>query len=52
MIFQKKEDSAIKTFMEVILAPLNNWSDDFIKFKVAAYPDRIPFGKIDEEKLT
>lgn len=49
--FSEIDDSAIKTFMEVILAPLNNWSDDFIKFKVAAYPDRIPFGKIERGKV-
>lgn len=49
--FSEIEDSAIKTFIEVLLAPLNNWSDDFIKFKVAAYPDRIPFGKIDHGKI-
>lgn len=49
--FSEIEDTAIKTFTEVILAPLNNWSDDFIKFKVAAYPDRIPFGKIERGKI-
>lgn len=49
--FSEIDDSAIKTFMEVILTPLNNWSDNFIKFKVAAYPDRIPFGKIERGKI-
>lgn len=49
--FSEIEDTAIKTFTEVILTPLNNWSDDFIKFKVAAYPDRIPFGKIERGKV-
>lgn len=49
--FSEIDDSAIKTFINVLLAPLNNWSDDFIKFKVAAYPDRIPFGKIDHGKI-
>src|SRR5690606_36086433 len=33
------------------LAPLNNWSEEFIKFKVAAYPNRIYYGKIDPGKI-
>lgn len=49
--FSEIDDFAIKTFVDVILAPLNNWSDEFIKFKVAAYPDRIYYEKIDPGKI-
>ncbi|MBC7748662.1 MAG: MarR family transcriptional regulator [Methylotenera sp.] len=49
--FSEIEDYALKTFVDVILAPLNNWSDEFIKFKIAAYPNRIYYGKIDPGKV-
>lgn len=49
--FSEIDDKAIKTFVDVILAPLNNWSDEFIKFKIAAYPNRIYYGKIDPGKV-
>ena len=39
--FSEIDDDAIETFVEVLLAPLNNWSEEFIKFKIAAYPNRI-----------
>lgn len=49
--FSEMNDKSIKSFVDVILAPLNNWSEEFIKFKVAAYPNRIYFGKIDPGKV-
>ncbi len=49
--FSEIDDFAIKTFVDTILAPLNNWSDEFIKFKIAAYPNRIYYGKIDPGKV-
>jgi hypothetical protein len=49
--FSEIEDFALKTFVDVVLAPLNNWSDEFIKFKIAAYPNRIYYGKIDPGKV-
>lgn len=49
--FSEIDDEAIKLFMDVILAPLNNWSNEFIKFKVAAYPNRIPYGKLQLDKI-
>ncbi|WP_445711014.1 winged helix-turn-helix domain-containing protein [Flavobacterium sp.] len=49
--FSEIEDDSIITFVDVILAPLNNWSEEFIKFKVAAYPNRIYYGKIDPGKI-
>ena len=49
--FSEIDDNSIVTFVDVILAPLNNWSEEFIKFKVAAYPNRIYYGKIDPGKI-
>ncbi len=49
--FSEIDDSAIKVFVDVVLAPLNNWSEEFIKLKVAAYPNRIYYGKIDLGKI-
>lgn len=49
--FSEIDDNAIEVFVDVLLAPLNNWSEDFIKFKIAAYPNRIHYGKIDPGKV-
>lgn len=49
--FSELDDDSIKYFTDVIIAPLNNWSEEFIKFKVAAYPNRIYYGKIDSTKV-
>jgi len=42
---------AIKVFIDTIVAPLNNWSNEFIKFKVAFYPNRVHYGDIDPGKI-
>lgn len=49
--FSEIDDESMRVFVDVVLAPLNNWSDEFIKFKVAAYPNRIYYGKIDTGKI-
>lgn len=49
--FSEIPDHFMRVFVDVILAPLNNWSEEFIKFKVAAYPNRVYFGKIDQGKI-
>lgn len=49
--FSEIDDLAIRIFVDVILTPLNNWSEEFIKFKVAAYPNRVHFGKLDPGKI-
>lgn len=49
--FSEIDDSSMRTFVDVVLAPLNNWSDEFIKFKIAAYPTRLYYGKIDTGKI-
>ena len=40
-----------KLFVDVILAPLNNSSDERVKLKIAGYPNRIYYGKIDPGKI-
>jgi hypothetical protein len=42
---------AMKIVVDTILAPLNNWSEELIKFKVACYPGRIYLGEIDKGKI-
>jgi hypothetical protein len=49
--FSELPEEAMRVVVDVLLAPLNNWSDEFIKFKIAAYPGRIYFGEIDKTKL-
>lgn len=41
----------MRVVVDVLLAPLNNLSDEFIKFKIAAYPGRIYLGSIDRTKI-
>jgi len=45
------DGDALRLFVDTIVAPLNNWSDEFIKFKIAFYPGRVHFGKIDPGKV-
>lgn len=40
-----------RLFVDVILAPLNNTSEEKIKLKIAAYPGRSYFGNIDPGKV-
>lgn len=49
--FSELPQDAMQVVVDVLLAPLNNWSDEFIKFKVAAYPGRIYYGDIDKTKI-
>ncbi|MBS1092889.1 hypothetical protein JK208_15050 [Gluconobacter sp. Dm-74] len=49
--FSELPEEAMRVFVDTILSPLNNWSNEFIKFKVAAYPGRVYFGKIDPTKV-
>ncbi|MBO2596329.1 winged helix-turn-helix transcriptional regulator [Shewanella algae] len=49
--FSEVDEITIKNFVDVVLAPLNNWGDEFICFKVAAYPNRLYFGDIDKGKV-
>jgi hypothetical protein len=49
--FSELPKEAMRVVVDAILAPLNNWSDELIKFKVAAYPGLIYYGAIDRSKI-
>lgn len=49
--FSEINEDAQKIFMDWFIAPLNNLSDDFIKFKIAVYPNRFYYGKLDNSKI-
>jgi hypothetical protein len=49
--FSELPYDAMKVVVDVLLAPLNNWSDEFIKLKIAAYPGRVYYGDIDKTKV-
>lgn len=49
--FSELPEGAMRTVVDVLIAPLNNWSDELVKFKVAAYPGRIYYGDLDKSKL-
>jgi hypothetical protein len=40
-----------RLFVDVILAPLNNSSNEAIKLKIAGYPGRVYYGRIDSTKV-
>lgn len=46
-----EDEESARMIVDVLLAPLNNWSNDFYKFKVAAYPGRVYYGAIDKQKI-
>ena len=49
--FSELPKDAMEIIVDTLLAPLNNWSDELIKFKVAAYPNRVYYGQIDKTKI-
>lgn len=49
--FSELPESAMRDVVDVLIAPLNNWSNELIKFKIAAYPGRIYYGDIDKSKI-
>lgn len=49
--FSELPEDAMKIVVDSLLAPLNNWSEELIKFKIAAYPGRIYYGAIDNSKI-
>jgi len=49
--FSELPEEAMRVVVDALLAPLNNWSEEFIKFKIAAYPGRIYYGDIDRTKI-
>lgn len=49
--FSEIDEEAQKIFIDWFVAPLNNLSDDFVKFKIATYPNRFYYGKLDNSKI-
>jgi DNA-binding MarR family transcriptional regulator len=49
--FSELPKDAMEIVVNTLLAPLNNWSDELIKFKVAAYPGMVYYGNIDKTKI-
>lgn len=49
--FSELSKNDIEEVVDTILVPFNNWSNDFIKLKVAMYPGRLYFGNIDKTKV-
>lgn len=49
--FSELPREAMTTVVDVLLAPLNNWSEELVKLKIAAYPGRIYYGEIDKTKI-
>jgi len=49
--FSELPEDAMKVVVDTLLAPLNNWSEELIKFKIAAYPGMIYYGAIDKAKI-
>ena len=40
-----------RLFVDVVLAPLNNSSNEAVKLKIAGYPGRVYYGRIDSSKV-
>lgn len=49
--FSELPEDAMRSVVDALIAPLNNWSDELLKFKIAAYPGRIYYGAIDKTKI-
>ena len=49
--YSEIDEEAQKIFMDWFVAPLNNLSDDFVKFKIAVYPQRFYYGMLDNSKI-
>lgn len=49
--FSELPQDAMAIVVDALLAPLNNWSEELIKFKIAAYPGMVYYGAIDKTKI-
>lgn len=49
--FSELPPEAMKVVVDSLISPLNNWSDELVKFKIAAYPGRIYYGGLDKSKI-
>ncbi|WP_455905570.1 hypothetical protein [Microbacterium sp.] len=48
--FSELPEEAMRIVIDAMVAPLNNWSEELVKFKIAAYPGRLYVGEIDPTK--
>lgn len=49
--FSELPRADMEQVIDTILTPFNNWSEEFIKLKVAVYPGRLYAGQIDLSKV-
>jgi hypothetical protein len=49
--FSELRQCDMEEVVDTVLSPFNNWSEEFIKLKVAVYPGRLYFGDIDRSKV-
>ncbi|MCG7595550.1 hypothetical protein [Mycobacterium sp. PSTR-4-N] len=49
--FSELPEGPMRAVVDTLIAPLNNWSDELVKFKIAAYPGRMYYGQLDKTKL-
>jgi DNA-binding MarR family transcriptional regulator len=49
--FSELPRADMEQVVDTILAPFNNWSEEFVKLKVAVYPGRLYAGAIDLSKV-
>lgn len=49
--FSEIDKYAQTLFMDWFIAPVNNLSEDFVKFKIATYPKRFHYGRLDNAKI-
>lgn len=49
--YSEIDEEAQRIFMDWFIAPLDNLSEDFVKFKIAAYPHRFYYGRLDNSKI-
>lgn len=49
--YSEIDQTALQLFCDLIVNSLNNNSDNFIKFKISAYPGRVELGELDRQKI-
>lgn len=49
--FSELPKTDMEEVVDTIITPFNNWSDEFIKLKVAVYPGRLYTGEVDRSKV-
>ncbi|MCE5211478.1 MAG: MarR family transcriptional regulator [Deltaproteobacteria bacterium] len=49
--FSELRQCDMEEIVDTVLSPFNNWSEEFIKLKVAVYPGRLYLGNIDRSKV-